>query len=71
MGQLRDMTERELIAELAEVELAIRTARAPAPVPASLPPGMTADGWEDLAVLASREHQIVSELRSRREMVAN
>ena len=70
MGQLRDITERELISELAEVELAIRTARTPAPVPASLPPGMTADGWEDLAVLASRENQIVSELRQRRETAA-
>jgi hypothetical protein len=70
MGQLRDMTERELISELAEVESAIRTARTPVPVPASLPPGMTADGWEDLAVLASRENQIVSELRQRRETAA-
>jgi hypothetical protein len=31
---------------------------------------MTADGWEDLAVLASRENQIVSELRQRRETAA-
>jgi hypothetical protein len=67
MAQLREMTERELISELAEVEVAIRTARTPAPVPGSLPPGMTADGWEDLAVLVSREHRIVSELRHRRE----
>ena len=65
MGQLREMTERELMAELAEVELAIRTARMPAPVPASLPPGITADGWEDLAV--SRPAKIiVAELRQRR-----
>jgi hypothetical protein len=70
MGQLRDMTERELIFELSEVESAIRLARTPAPVPAALPPGMTADGWEDLAVLASREHQIVSELRQRRANAA-
>jgi hypothetical protein len=64
--QLHDLTVRELISELAEVETAIRLARMPTPVQLSTPPGTSLDGWEDLAVLAAREQQIVFELRRRR-----
>jgi hypothetical protein len=65
MGPLREMTVRDLIAELAQVETAIRIARLPA---ASVPGPLRApraDGWEDLAVLATREQQIVDELHRR------
>jgi hypothetical protein len=62
------MTVRELISELSQVESVIRIARTPDPISPSPGGGPVAgDGWEDLAVLAVRERQIVRELRRRRE----
>jgi hypothetical protein len=64
MRQPCQLSVRELITELSQVQCAIRGARTPGPSPIGAR-GAAETAWEDLAVLAVREQQIVKELRRR------
>ncbi len=63
--ELAEMSAGELLTELTQVEHSLGTARRPEPAPAFREPDTPLAGWQELAVLAAREEQILHELRRR------
>src|SRR5207244_3744770 len=67
MTALCNMSIRELIYALSQVEDAIRLARLPEPsTPTAEPSADSASAWDDIGQLAAYEQRIVAELRRRR-----
>src|SRR4051794_36234359 len=69
MTALCNMSIRELIYALSQVEDAIRLARLPEPsTPTAEPSADSASAWDDIGQLAAYEQRIVAELRRRRRL---
>jgi hypothetical protein len=67
MTPVRDLSLRELLYALAQVEDAIRQARLP-PAPTTPAAVDVETEWADIGALAAYEQEIVSELRRRRRL---